>query len=264
MNRQCRVTVEYDGGNYRGWQIQKNGPSIQAALEKALLLLTGEASRVRGAGRTDAGVHARGQTAAFPMPGAIPLDRIPAALNSRLPDDIAVTEAREEAPDFDPRRHCLMKQYSYSFTHGPLRPALGEGRSWHVKWPLNLDTMRLAAERFLGEHDFTSFCNRELAGNDNRRSVERSELVELPPDHAGRLRCVFYVEGRSFLYNMVRALAGTLVGVGTGRFVPGQIDDILRARDRAAAGQSAPAWGLCLEWTLYRGDARPADRGGLF
>lgn len=262
--RFCRATVEYDGAAYNGWQIQKNGPSVQEALEKAVARLSGSEVRVRGAGRTDAGVHARGQTAFFPLPASIPLEKIPEALNSRLPSDIAVTAVREVAEDFDPRRHCILKQYSYSFTIGSLRPALGDRRSWHVKWRLDVDAMRGAAEHFLGTHDFTSFCNRELAEKDNTRTVDRCELVELPPDWTGRRRLVFLVEGRSFLYNMVRALSGTLVGVGAGRFSPEDIPRILAARDRALAGQSAPPWGLCLEWTLYPGDERPPDRNGLF
>ncbi|MDR1534961.1 MAG: tRNA pseudouridine(38-40) synthase TruA [Planctomycetota bacterium] len=261
---QCRATVEYDGANYRGWQIQKNAPSVQEALERALKLLTGRESRVRGAGRTDAGVHARGQTAAFPLPPGIPLEKIPAALNSRLPPDIAVTAVREAADDFDPRRHCLGKQYTYSLSAGRPRPALDGRRSWPIPWPLSLDAMRRAADRFRGEHDFTSFCNRELAGGDNVRTLERSEILELAPDRAGRRRLVYYAEGRSFLYNMVRTLVGTLVAAGHGRFSPDDIPAMMKRRDRSVSGQNAPPGGLCLEWTLYAGDPRPRDGHGLF
>ncbi len=264
MTRRCRVTVEYDGTRYCGWQVQKNGVSVQEMLERAVERLSGLQTRVRGAGRTDAGVHARGQIAVFELPAAIPLDKIPEALNSRLPDDIAVTGAAEVDAEFDPRRHCVLKQYSYSFVAGPLRPALDNRRCWHIKWKLDIDAMTEAAGMFLGTRDFTSFCNRELSGNDNTRTVERSEIVRLEPDAAGRRRYVYLVEGRSFLYNMVRALTGTLVGVGTGRYRPGDLAEILAARDRAAAGQSAPPWGLCLEWVLYPGEAKPADGTGLF
>ncbi|MCC8190759.1 MAG: tRNA pseudouridine(38-40) synthase TruA, partial [Planctomycetes bacterium] len=205
-----------------------------------------------------------GQTARAQVPRSIPVDRIPQALNPRLPDDIAVVAARETAADFDPRRHCVLKQYSYSIIPGLLRPALAAGRSWQVKWPVDVAAMAAAAAAFVGTHDFTSFCNREAAGGDTVRTVSRSEIRELAPDPAGRRRLVYYVEGRSFLYNMVRALTGTLVGVGTGRFRPGDMDAMLAARDRTAAGPSAPPWGLCLEWTLYEGEARPPDRDGLF
>lgn len=259
-----RITVEYDGSAYNGWQVQLNAPSVQAALEKAVWRLSGIESRARGAGRTDAGVHARGQVAVVELPEAIPLEKIPEALNSRLPDDIAVTAAAACASAFDPRRDCVRKQYSYSLGLGPARPALGNRRSWHIKRPVDVEAMREAAAAFLGEHDFTSFCNRELAGKDNRRLVERSELTELPPDAAGRRRLVYRVEGRSFLYNQVRAMVGTLFGVGTGRFGPDAIGGILAARDRAAAGESAPPWGLCLEWVLYPGEERPRDTSGLF
>ncbi len=256
----CRVGVEYDGAAYRGWQVQKNGPSIQEELEKAYARLTGVQARVRGAGRTDAGVHARGQTAAFPAPPGIPVEKIPEAMNSRLPADIAVTSASIANMDFDPRRDCILKQYSYHFTCGNIKPALMAGRTWHVKWRLDVQAMCEAAGFFEGTRDFTSFCNHERADNDNVRTVERCEFVPLPQDSAGRKQLVLLVEGRSFLYNMVRTIAGTLVEVGTGRFRADDLLGMAEARDRAAAGPSAPPWGLCLEWTLYPGDDRPLDR----
>lgn len=259
-----RLTVEYDGSAYNGWQVQNNAPSVQESLEKAVERLSGRASRVRGAGRTDAGVHARGQVAVAELPAALPVEKIAEALNTRLPDDIAVVAAAPAADDFNPRRGCVRKQYSYSLSLGPIRPALGDKRSWHSKRPLDVDAMRTAASLYLGDHDFTSFCNRELAENDNRRTVERSELVELRHDGAGRRRLVYRVEGRSFLYNQVRAMVGTLFGIGTGRFAVDAIPAILAARDRAAAGESAPPWGLCLEWVLYPGENPPEDFDGLF
>lgn len=260
----CKIVVEYDGTAYRGWQVQENGPSVQGELEKALERLVGERVRVRGAGRTDAGVHAKGQVAVFPLPAAIPPERIALALNTRLPPDICV--ARSEAVDdaFDPRRDCVRKRYSYSILRSPIRTAIGRRTAWHVKRPLDLAAMGRAAAMFVGEHDFTTFCNRELAGRDNRRRVERSEILNLGPDAAGRDRLVYVAEGRGFLYNMVRALAGTLVDVGAGRFDPGEVPELLRRRDRAAAGQSAPAWGLCLEWIVYAGEAPPDFPPGLF
>lgn len=273
MTRRCRMTLEYDGTAYNGWQVQNNAPSVQAAVEKAASHLAGRPVRVRGAGRTDAGVHARGQVAVLILPASLPVGKIPEAMNSRLPDDIAVTAAAEADEEFDPRRDCVMKQYSYSMTLGSVRPALGDKRSWHVKRPIDVGAMMRAAGAFEGTHDFTSFCNRELADQDNARTVERSELAELPPDAAGRRRLLYRVEARSFLYNQVRAMAGTLYGVGTGRFfsVESPADDpaecirrIFAARDRAAAGESAPPWGLCLEWALYPGGERPEDGAGLF
>ncbi len=261
--RHCRITLEYDGTAYSGWQCQKNAPSIQEELEKAAARLAGRNVRARGAGRTDSGVHARGQVAVLTLPAGIPVDKIPEALNSRLPEDIAVISARPAAENFDPRHDCVMKQYSYSFTHGPVRPALGNKRSWHTKRRLDLHAMRKAAALFAGWHDFTSFCNRELAEGDNRRELARSELLELPPDSAGRGRLLYVAESRGFLYNQVRAMAGTLFGVGSGRYQPEDLAGIFAARDRAQAGESAPPWGLCLEWVLYPGEARPPDGAGL-
>ncbi|MCC8167664.1 MAG: tRNA pseudouridine(38-40) synthase TruA [Planctomycetes bacterium] len=262
-SRVVRITIEYDGSAYNGWQVQNNAPSVQAAVESAVNRLTGGTGRVRAAGRTDAGVHARGQVAVLSLPETLPVERVPEALNSRLPDDIAVVAASSCEASFDPRYDCVMKQYSYSLTYGPVRPALGDRRSWHVKRPLDVAAMAAAAGLLAGHHDYTSFANRERAGEDNVRTVDRSELVVLPADAAGRGRLVYYVEGRSFLYNQVRAMTGTLFGIGTGRFNRDDIPRIFAARDRAAAGESAPPWGLCLEWVLYPGESRPEDRGGL-
>lgn len=258
--RRSRFTVEYDGTGYNGWQVQANAPSVQAALEKAASHLAGCPVRVKGAGRTDAGVHARGQVAIAVFPSSLPVAKIPEAMNSRLPDDVAVTAAAEVDETFDPRRDCTLKQYSYSFTLGPVRPALAARRSWHVKRPVDVGAMMAAAELFCGNHDFTSFCNRELAGGDNCRFVERSELSETDADAQGRRRLVYRVEGRGFLYNQVRAMAGMVYGIGTGRFALDDVAGIFAARDRAAAGESAPPWGLCLEWIMYPGEARPGDR----
>ncbi len=264
MLRRVRLRVEYDGTRFNGWQVQANAPSVQEALENAIRRLTGERVRVRGAGRTDAGVHARGQVAVAALPASLPLEKIAEALNSRLPDSVAVTGASEASPAFDPRHDCVMKQYSYSLTLGPVRPALGDRRSWHSKRPVDVEAMAEAARAFEGTHDFTSFCNHELASRDNIRTIVRSALEELPPDRAGRRRVVYRVEGRSFLYNQVRAMAGTLLGIGQGRFPRDALPAMLRARDRAAAGESAPPWGLCLEWVLYGDEERPEDSSGLF
>ncbi|MDR0363350.1 MAG: tRNA pseudouridine(38-40) synthase TruA [Planctomycetota bacterium] len=255
---QCKAIIEYDGAAYGGWQIQKNAPSIQEELEKALFHLSGERIRVRGAGRTDAGVHARGQVAAFTAPPGVPIERLARAINSRLPDDIAVVSAVPADDAFDPRRDCALKQYSYSLSLGHIRPALGRGQTWHVKWNVDADRMLQAAPYFVGTHDFTSFANRERGGEDNIRTIERCDLVVGMRDRAGRTRLDFRIEGRSFLYNMVRAIVGTLVDIGAGRLPPEAIPEILEEKSRAAAGQSAPPRGLCLEWVLYPGDDRPA------
>lgn len=249
-----RLTIAYDGGDFHGWQIQPNGRSVQAELEAAIQRLTGESVRLRGAGRTDAGVHARGQVAAFSTASGIPLDAWRAALNSRLPKDVAILSACAARPDFDPRRHALRKLYRYTIHADPVRPVLERRTRWHWKGRLDVAAMRAAAARLLGEHDFASFANQECAklGKHTVRTVDAITIDHGPP-------CLtISVEGRSFLYNMVRNIVGTLVDVGAGRFAPAEMDRILAARDRQQAGQGAPAHGLCLEWIQYP-DHRPAE-----
>jgi tRNA pseudouridine38-40 synthase len=244
--RTIRILVEYDGAAYCGWQVQPNGPTVQAALEEALLRLTGETIRIRGAGRTDSGVHALGQVAAFETESAIPAERFAHALNSRLPLDISVRRSNEAPPGFDPRRAARRKRYRYLIDNGPVRPALHRGLRWYVPRPLDRAAMAAAARRYLGTHDFTSFSHKECeAAGDNVRTLLRSELTT----EGDLLR--YEVEARGFLYNMVRNLVGTLVDVGAGRFAPEEIDAIFAARDRAAAGQGAPPHGLCLVRVWY-------------
>jgi len=245
--RTIRLVVEYDGTDYCGWQIQSNGPSVQAVLEEAIRRLTGENARVRGASRTDSGVHARGQVACFSTGSEIPAERFCQALNSRLPGDVAVREAVEVCSDFDPRREARRKQYSYTIWNHPARPALARRFAWHVKLPLDVSAMEDAAERLVGTRDFASFANAECrtSGVETVRTIDRSVWV-----HEGA-RLQYLVEGRSFLYNRVRNIVGTLVDVGSGRFAPADMESILAARDRTAAGQGAPPHGLCLEWIRY-------------
>lgn len=245
-----KVVVAYDGTGYSGWQVQPNGRSIQGELEAAIQRLTGEFVRVYGAGRTDAGVHARGQVATFRSDCAIPPEKYAHALTSRLPKDICVRESSEVEDDFDPRYGAKLKLYRYSIYASSIRPAIGRHYCWHVKWPLDLERMRCAASHLLGTHDFTSLSNQErnAPGMDNVRTVDECALRVAEWDSA---LVLLDVVGRSFLYNMVRNIAGLLVDVGTGHIAPEAVPEILLARDRSRAGQGAPACGLCLEWIRY-------------
>ncbi len=245
--RTIRLIVEYDGSRYCGWQVQPNGPTVQAVLEEAVQAVTGAPARIRGASRTDSGVHACGQVAVFTTASDIPAGKFAPALTSRLPDDVAVRVSDEVGPDFDPRRAATRKCYVYRIANGPVRPVLDRLRVWFVKWPLDVGRMQAAAARFEGTHDFTSFSNQECnqPGADNTRTIDRFAVAREDE------RIVCAVEGRSFLYNMVRNLVGTLVDVGTGRFASADVDAMLEMRDRAAAGQGAPPQGLCLEWIRY-------------
>lgn len=247
MTRAIRLTVEYDGTAYVGWQVQPNGPTIQSALEQAVCHLTNETVRVQGAGRTDSGVHALGQVAVFHTESDIPADRFARALTSRLPDDIAVRDATEVSLDFDPRRNAKRKLYRYRLATGPIRPVLDRHMTWYVKGRPDTAAMREAAQHFVGDHDFTSFSHQECNEPDanNVRTIDRSELI-VDGD-----RLIYEIEGRSFLYNMVRNIVGTLVDVGQGRFGPDDIPRLFDVRDRQQAGQGAPALGLCLVWVRY-------------
>ncbi|MBN2713047.1 MAG: tRNA pseudouridine(38-40) synthase TruA [Planctomycetes bacterium] len=245
--RLIKITIEYDGTGYVGWQVQPNGPTVQEEVEKALKMLTDEDIRVRSASRTDSGVHALGQVATFYTESSIPAEKFAHAITSRLPKDIAVRSS-EEAPDgFDPRHGAKRKLYRYRIATGPIRPALERRYLWHVKWPVDTEEMIKAAAYFTGTHNFTSFSNQECntEDSDNTRTIDRSELIVTGD------RITYEIEGRSFLYNMVRNITGTLVDVGLGNLKAGDIPAIFEAKDRQKAGQGAPACGLCLMWIKY-------------
>lgn len=250
-----KLVVEYDGTAYGGWQVQPNAKSIQGMLEAALERLTGSPQRVQGAGRTDAGVHARGQVARVVVPESIPPDRVALAINSRLPKDIAVRCATGVDPAFDPRRDAKMKLYRYTLHVDPIRTVLGRQYCWHISRPLDVEAMRVACRHFEGTHDFTSFTkvDSDTPPEANVRTIDRCTLLQ------DGCRIQVDVQGRSFLYNMVRNVVGTLVDVGTGRFPPSAVPGMLEARDRCCAGQGAPACGLCLEWIRYDGDGEGGD-----
>jgi tRNA pseudouridine38-40 synthase len=243
--RTVRLLVEYDGGAYCGWQVQPNGPTIQGALEAAFEGLTGEAVRVEGSGRTDSGVHAAGQIAHVRTRADLPGEAFARALNAHLPRDISVRESADAPERFHARFDATGKIYHYTIENAPTRPALDVGRLWWVSWPLEDDRLAAAAAKIVGTHDFTSFADGERGGEDNVRTVRRAEWVR-----ANR-RLTFAVEGGGFLYKMVRVLVGTMVEVGRGRLDPDAMEEILEARDRAAAGPTAPPQGLTLARVLY-------------
>lgn len=245
--RVIKITIEYDGGNYAGWQVQPNAITVQARIEEAVKRLTGEVTKVYGAGRTDSGVHARGQVATFKTASDIPTENFARALTSRLPKDISVREAEEVSSDFDPRHGAKMKLYRYRIYASKIAPAIGRQYLWHISWDLDISRMQLAAKEFEGEHDYTSFSNQECNNNEanNVRTVERCSL-----EYKDNIITID-VMGRSFLYNMVRNIVGTLVDVGRGRIAAEEIRMIFAAKDRHKAGQGAPANGLTLEWIKY-------------
>jgi tRNA pseudouridine38-40 synthase len=250
-----RLTVAYDGTEFHGWQRQR-GPdgaplrTVQLALQAAVRRVAHEEVEVAGASRTDAGVHARGQVAAFTSSAELPLGRLPAALTSRLPHDVKVTAAALASDSFSPSAEALAKGYSYRIVHGcrlaSQRPLFGRQYTAWTPYRLDAVAMNLAARALLGRHDFTSFARL----HHGRESAVRT-VHECMVRAAGRRRCVLEIAGDGFLYNMVRIIAGTLIEVGRGKIEPRRVEEILAARDRNAAGPTAPAQGLCLEWVRY-------------
>jgi tRNA pseudouridine38-40 synthase len=242
-----RLTLEYDGRDFCGWQAQPGGRrSVQGTLEEAARRVAGGAVEVAGASRTDAGVHAEGQVVRLRAGARLEPETLARALNGILPRDVAVREAAPVPEGFDPRRDARSKLYRFAIWNGPGPSPLRAARSLRVERPLDRVAMREAAFRLRGTHDFASF---QAARSDARsavRTVSRLDVVEVAP---GEL-CL-YVEGNAFLRHMVRILAGTLVEVGRGRRAAAGLPAALAARDRRAAGPTAPAHALTLVRIRY-------------
>src|SRR5579859_8142408 len=247
-----RLTIEYDGTGYSGWQLQAGSDTIQARIEAALERLFGQKVRIHGAGRTDAGVHALGQVAAFDAPRYFnPID-LRRALNAMLPPDIAVREAVEAASRFDPRRDAYLRAYEYRILNCEIRSAFERRYAWHVREALDLDAMRMGARRFLGEHDFAAF---RTLGTETKSTVRRIYLSQW--EQRGDL-LLYRIEGSSFLRHMVRAMVAAIVEVGRKRMSVDALDGLLSQRNRAQAPAAAPACGLFLVEVRY---PPPAARG---
>ena len=241
--RNIRLLIEYDGTRYAGWQRQENGPSIQQEIETALGVITRETVTVTGAGRTDAGVHARGQVANFFTGSGLSCFEMKGSLNGLLPYDIVVLDVDEVPADFHARYSARERWYSYLITRVPsalLRPC-----TWLCTYPLDLDLMRTASNRLLGTHDFQSFC-RTIAEVEHYRCT----ILAVSWEEEGSL-LRFSIGADRFLHGMVRALVGTIIDVGRGRTTLEGFQRIVDARDRAAAGMAAPARGLVLERVVY-------------
>lgn len=266
--KRIMLTVAYDGTDYHGWQIQSNGETIEGILNGCLSEFLGEKVEVMGASRTDSGVHAMGNVAVFDTESLIPADKISYALNRRLPEDIRIQKSEEVPADFHPRHCASRKTYEYRIYCAPFPMPTKRLYAHYTYMHLNVDLMSQAAGYLVGEHDFMSFCSAgaqvettirqidsievSIEGNEedgvecNRGSSEnRVESGERHVDQEGK-EIVIRVSGRGFLYNMVRIIAGTLMEVGRGRLAPQEMERILEAKNRRAAGPTAPACGLTL------------------
>ena len=241
-----KITIEYDGTAYAGWQTQKDEPSIQEELEKAAVRFLGHSAAITGAGRTDAGVHALGQVAHFDSEKAFEPYKLCLAFNAHLrPQPISVIAAEVVADDFNARFSAVERTYVYKILNRRARPALDENRVWWVGVPLDVEAMRDAASVLLGRHDFTTF----RAAACQAKSPVRT-LDELSFTRSGNLiEC--HVRARSFLHHQVRNMVGTLKLVGEGHWTKQNVIDALNARDRKAGGPTAPAQGLYFESVRY-------------
>jgi tRNA pseudouridine38-40 synthase len=239
-----RLTLAYDGTSFRGWARQPGQRTVAGLLEAALQQVLGVVPRLSVAGRTDAGVHARGQVVSF---GADldDLDRLRRQLNSMLGPEVVVTDARSASADFDARFSATAREYRYRIDTGPFADPFSARWVWHREGALSVPPMRAAAALLAGEHDFASFCRRPPNDGSTKRRIERLTVSR------DEERVEISVRANAFLHQMVRALVGTLVVVGDGRLEPDAVVSILAARDRSRTPQMAPAHGLTLERVVY-------------
>ena len=244
--RRILLVTAYDGTNYCGWQVQKNGETIEGVLNRELSRLFGAEIAVIGASRTDSGVHALGNVAVFDTEARMPADKVAYALNSRLPEDIRIQRSLEVPPDFHPRKTACVKTYEYRILNREFELPSERLNSYFFRRELDVERMKAACPYFLGEHDFKSFCSIHTQAETTVRTIYSLEVLEEElPDLGGR-RIRIRVTGNGFLYNMVRILAGTLIQVGLGAYAPEDMEPVLAACDRQAAGPTAPAQGLTL------------------
>ncbi len=251
-----RLSVEYDGRPYMGWQRQGHGPSVQQAIEEAAQAITGEAVTVHGAGRTDAGVHALAMAAHVDILRPITPFRLSEGLNARLrPHPIAILKAETVADDWHARFSCIGRRYVYRIVNRRARLALEEGRAWRVAVPLDSEAMNEAAQLLVGRHDFTTFRSAHCQSESPVKTLDRLDV-----ERDGEL-ILIKAAARSFLHHQVRSMVGCLQLVGRGKWSAGDLRAALDAKDRAALGYNAPPDGLYFEAALYEDDLpRPNSR----
>jgi len=254
--RSIKLLLEYDGTAYQGWQSQRSGITIQGILSETIGSITGERIRLTGASRTDAGVHAFGQVAAFSTASGLSADVLQRALNAKLPQDIRVLSADETYRAFHPRYNAIKKRYVYLLRLSGSGAAFFARFTWHVRTALDTDAMRKAAEYLSGEHDFSAFRGSGCSAKTTVRTVSAIQVsdfdtldfmtISIPGSYIK-----IAMEADAFLRHMVRNIAGTLVEVGKGRISAEDIPAILASRNRTTAGPTAPASGLFLEKVFF-------------
>lgn len=269
MRRNVCLVMSYDGTAYNGFQSQPSGNTVQDKLEEAIRVLTSEQSHVTGAGRTDAGVHARYMCVSFYTSSKIPIERWAIALNARLPEDIVIHSARDVSESFNARKHAVRKTYRYTINCRKFPDPFRRKYEFHHPTPLYIEAMQQGLRHLLGEHDFSSFTSPLSTKPHHVRTLYEAKLVAEPQTdeiatfleqsdllrYPGKTRGLYhlYVTGNGFLYNMVRIIVGTIIQVGEGKRAPDEIAAILEAKDRAKAGPTAVPHGLSL-WHIEYGE----------
>jgi tRNA pseudouridine38-40 synthase len=243
--RNVRALIAYDGSRFHGWQRQDGFPSVQGALEEALQALVGDVPSVHGSGRTDTGVHALGQVASFHVATRLPDERLLRALNAHLAEGVVLLDLETCPPAFHAQRDARAKRYAYRVRTTRFRPPFGGEYTHWVPEPLDLGAMRRAARHLVGRKDFSSLASSGSPRRSNVRNLSQLRIV------GRRDALAFVAQSDGFLYNMMRAIAGTLLEVGRGKLDPDQVPAILASRERAAAGPTAPPGGLYLLSVLY-------------
>jgi len=240
-----KVVLEYDGRGFAGWQQQARGRTVESELKRALRELTGEDHAVYAAGRTDAGAHAEGQVVNFRFEGRIAPQRLVAALNARLPEDVAALSAEVVPDGFHARYSARWRRYRYRYLDRQARPALERARCWHVAGPLDVEAMSRAAQALVGKHDWTTFCSASEPQGERVREMRSAKLTR----RGEYVELELVAEG--FLRGLARSIAGALAEVGRERRNPAWVGEILRAKDRRLAAKTAPAGGLTLMEVIY-------------
>jgi tRNA pseudouridine38-40 synthase len=241
-----KLTIEYDGGPFMGWQRQDHGPSVQQALEEALARMTGERAAVTAAGRTDAGVHALALSAHVDIAREVTPHRLREGLNALVrPQPVSVLEVAAVADDWHARFSCLGRRYRYRILNRRAPPALDSGRVWHIAVPLDSEAMRAGAAQLIGRHDFTTFRSAHCQSDSPVKTLDRLDVDRVGDE--------IHIEAaaRSFLHHQVRSMVGCLALVGRGQWRPGDIGKALEARDRAALGFNAPPQGIYFVEAIY-------------
>lgn len=240
-----KLTIQYDGTAYHGWQIQAEDITVESELTKALERVTGEQIKLNGCGRTDSGVHAMSYVCNFHTDSQIPVERYPYALNTYLPDDIVCKNAQLVNDDFNANRSAKAKRYIYRIYNNDIPDAFLARYAWQYKYALDVNQMREAAKAFIGEHDFVGFAS---SGFSVKTTVREIYSLDVTQENDV---ITIDVCGNGFLYNMVRIIAGTLVYVGSGKIEASGMEEIINSKCRERAGITAPPHGLCLKEVYY-------------